>query len=121
MKRDIVPELAISVGLIVILATLLNPFQMGMSSGLSMILTVLFALFVIMFIAFGWKEKPADEREAQHRNRAGRLGYLAGTGVLSMGVIIQSLEHTLDPWLIASLGLMVFAKLVSLIVSKVTN
>ncbi len=121
MKNDILPELGISIGLIIILGTLLNPFKMGMSSSLHMALTILLALLAIAFIAFGWKELPADEREAHHRNKAGRIGYLAGTAILSAGIVFQSIEHAVDPWLIAGLGVMVLMKLVSLIVSKIIN
>ncbi len=65
------------------------------------------------FAVFVWKERALDEREEQQRLMTGRIGFLAGAGLLVAGIIIQTLRHELDTWLVITLSGMVLAKLLT--------
>lgn len=108
-------ELLISGVLITLLILLLNPFNFWMPTAVHMMMIVAFALFFILFASFIWKEKVQDERESLHRYIAARFAYLSGVTILVIGVIVQSLEHTLDIWLIATLTVMILAKIIGFI------
>ena len=81
------------------------------------ILLCLVSLFSI-FTIFIWREKRGDEREEFHRLFADRLAFLAGSGVLIIGVVIQELNHTLDRWLVTALVVMILGKVIGLIYGK---
>jgi len=78
-------------------------------------LIVVFALFA----SFIWGETAQDEREALHRFMAGRIAYLAGAGGLVVAIIVESLQHDLDPWLIGILGIMILAKISGLLYGRI--
>ncbi len=78
----------------------------------SFILVTLLAVF-ILFAVYIWKEEARDEREDQHRLTAGRNGFLVGSGLLVAGIILQTVRHQLDSWLIITLVGMVAAKLIT--------
>lgn len=79
--------------------------------GAVLILFGLFALFV-------WREKPQDEREEAHAHFAGRTAYLLGGSMLVIGMVTQSFVHTIDPWLPATLLVMILGKLFALLWSR---
>ncbi len=115
-------ELIISLILVALTILFLNPLQKIWmpTMFMSMILGV-FVIVFILFAAFLWKESHGDEREERHRLMAGRIGFLSGAGILVIGIIVQSLQHTLDPWLLVSLCAMVLAKLIARIYTNRTN
>jgi len=121
MKNESYPEIIISIIVAVLLVCLLNPFSFWMPTNVHMTMIVLLMIAIILFSALVWKEKTKDEREMVHRNNAGRMAYVAGTLVLSVGVIVQSMSHTLDPWLVLGLGIMVIVKLIGLLYSRIIN
>lgn len=90
-------------------------------SSLSMPMTVLSILVVFLilaflsFAAFVWKAKANDEREMMHTLLAGRISYLAGVGMLVFGIIYQAVMQDIDLWLILTLCVMVFTRIVYLI------
>jgi putative flippase GtrA len=60
------------------------------------------ALYAVA-LSFIGEGRTADERELQHRYAANRYALLAGTVVLSTGVLVQIFTHTLDYWLLWAL------------------
>lgn len=89
---------------------LANPYEIWMPPmSYMVILAVVVAIFGA-FTIFVLKERPVDEREEGHMHAAGRTAFLAGGTVLIVGIIVQTLEHTLDPWLVWALLAMVAAK-----------
>lgn len=105
-------EVGLSLLLVALVVLFCNPFQEWWMP--TMFMTSVLLCFVIVFIifaAFIWREKARDEREEQHRLSAGRIGFLVGAGFLVVGIIRQTLLHTLDPWLLITLSAMVLAKL----------
>jgi hypothetical protein len=111
-------ELSVGLGLIALLFIIFNPWNMFMPGYLVMgILTAAVVLYVA-FVTFLWRENKGDEREVFHRLFADRIAYLAGSGLLLVGIVAGELQHALDPWLIYALSIMVIAKIAGLIYGK---
>ncbi len=89
---------------------LVNPFDWWMPSQMEMLLVAVFASVFVFFSAIFWREKAVDERDEVHLFFAGRVAFFVGTAITTLGIIIQSLDHNLDPWLPSILIGMVFAK-----------
>jgi len=105
----------ILVGLVVLL---LNPSNLWMPQPVQMSALAGVVVVFLVFASFVWREGALDEREAAHRNFAGRVAYLSGVSVMMAGIIIQSTRHNLDSWLVISLLVMVVAKLVAVYYSR---
>lgn len=89
---------------------LIDPFGLWMAS---MVQMMVLALAVIAFGAlaiFVVHEGDGDERDDTHRALAGRAAFLAGGAVLLLGIVLESIAHALDPWLVVALAAMVCAK-----------
>lgn len=110
---------SISAALFIVLAFfLVNPMEVWMPSSAHMaVLAAAVAAFGI-FAVFVLRETTGDERENEHRSFAGRVAFLAGAGTLLLGVVLQTFAHTLDPWLVAALAVMVVAKVVAHVYSE---
>ena len=121
MKHSFMYELVISAVLIVLIVLFLDPFMLLMPDSFVYVLMVAVILIFVLFSSFVWKEKAHDERDELHKMIAGRIGYLAGVGILIVGVIIETLTSQVDPWLIIALGVMVLAKLAGLIYGRVRH
>ena len=96
----------------------LNPGHLSMPDSMISMLIVGIIVAFLTFAAFILKEKSSDEREVIHILTAGRISYLVGVGALIAGIIIQGLNHEIDPWLVIVLCAMVFSKLLSRIYSR---
>lgn len=114
-------ELILSGILIILLVLLLNPFGFWMPTTILMMMVVSLVVVFAIYISFFWKENTRDEREVFHKILAGRAAFLAGTGTLVVGIIIQSFQHNLDFWLAATLGIMIIAKIIGRIYSQVKH
>jgi len=95
----------------------LSPGHLTMPDSTQSMLIVALIVSFLAFSAYLFREKSSDEREAMHILTAGRISYLAGVGILILGIIIQALKHDIDPWLVVALCVMVFFKLLSRIYS----
>lgn len=107
--KGMLKELTVSLlFLVVIVFFLFDPYMlMPMHLMLMSGLIVLFAAFAGLV----WKERPRDEREIMQGMRAGRYAYLVGMLLLVVGIIVQSIQQSIDPWLVSTLGAMVLTKL----------
>ncbi|KND47109.1 MAG: hypothetical protein AB199_01615 [Parcubacteria bacterium C7867-004] len=90
---------------------LLDPFHIWMPDMAYMIVLCCLVAAFGAFAAFVLCERAGDEREDAHRMLSGRMAFLAGSGVLVAGIVLQGLTGPIDPWLIYALCAMVFAKL----------
>ncbi len=109
----------ISATLILGIAVLfLNPSHLTMPDTMVSMLIVVLIVSFLVFAAFLFREKSSDEREAVHILTAGRISYLVGVSALVMGIIIQTLKHDIDSWLVIALCAMVFSKILSRIYSQ---
>jgi len=108
-------ENIIAIALLVLTVALLNPFGWWMPD--MMVTGILVALFVgfSLFAGLIWKENARDERETLHRMFAGRVAFLAGVAVLLVGISVQGISHSVDPWLVGALGAMMLAKIFGLL------
>lgn len=99
--------------LLILLATLcFQPLQtIWMPMMASSFVLVAFVAVFVSFAVFIWKEEARDEREDQHRLTAGRNGFLVGAGLLVAGIILQTVRHELDSWLVVTLIGMIISKL----------
>lgn len=119
MKTAIEPIIGIFI--IIILGIFLNPTKLLMPNSVNTLLILLFIIGFLMFIALIWKEKAEDERENAHIQKAGRYSYMAGACVLTTGIIVQAYMHSIDPWLVYSLSIMVLVKIISRLIQKFVN
>lgn len=103
--------MVVAAGLIVLAVLLLNPFAFWMPD---MMVVAMLAITLALFAAFAsfiLRERAADEREALHRTLAGRNAFLVGSGVLTLGIIVEGYAHAVDPWLVYALIAMIVAKI----------
>ncbi len=121
MKNNFLQEITVSVVLIVLLILFLNPFELWMPPALLMMMVLGLVIAFSIFASFIWRENSIDEREGLHKMMAGRIAFLAGTSVLVIGIIVQSFRHTLDFWLVLTLGTMILAKIVGLMYGRIKH
>lgn len=120
-NNQFIGEIIVILLLLGILFLLINPDDLLMPMSMSMMLTVGFIVVFFMFAGIVWKEKAHDERESLHRSEAGRISFLVGLLTLAAGVVVQSFSHNIDPWLVYTLILMIFSKLVWRIYSQIRH
>jgi hypothetical protein len=99
---------------------LLQDRQDSMSMEQMISVSVLLGIYTVAMSLVG-EGKTADERALQHRYTSNRLGLLAGTVVLSVGVLVELFTHTLDYWLLAGLIMINLVKIISLIYLNYKN
>ncbi len=121
MKNNLLQEIIVSGVLIILLVLFLNPFGFWMPPILLMMMVLGFVVIFSLFASFIWRENDGDEREGLHKMMAGRIAFLAGTATLVIAIIVQNFRHELDAWLVATLGVMILAKIIGLIYSKIKN
>lgn len=112
MKNNL-KETIVTVALIAIAILLLNPFHFWMPD--MMVMSMLAEVLVLfgIFASFILREKTMDERDDQHKTLAGRNAFLAGSGILILGIVIQGYTHSVDPWLVIALIGMVVVKIIT--------
>ena len=113
MNKSTLLEVSLVSILVLLLGTLIDPFgiTMGHMMYMSIIGVVTAVYFIVVF--FIWGEKPHDEREYEHRYASSRAAYLAGSGVLILGIVLQSFTEGINPWLPSTLAAMFVAKLIT--------
>lgn len=87
----------------------LVPFWMPMMGELMALLVVVILLLV--WSGFVLQETAHDEREVILKMKSGRVAYLSGLGVLMVALVVQGLQHIIDPWIAIALAVMVLSKL----------
>jgi hypothetical protein len=120
-KLSFKSEIVTSVILVIILSLFLRPTSLLMPKTAEMMLPIFLIVGFLVFATLFWKERSADERENLHRLNAGRLSFLVGSTILTLGILVQSTRHDVDPWLIYTLVFMILAKVASRIYSQMRN
>ena len=111
MKNKILKETIVPLTLVVLAVLLLNPFHFWMPDMMVMgMLATLLVLFAI-FSSFILKEKAFDERDGMNRSLAGRNAFLVGSAILMIAIVIQGYKHSIDPWLVIALVVMIIVKI----------
>ena len=118
MKNNFFGEMLISLVLMGLLLFYLHPFEPMMPRPIHSFMIPLVVILFIFLTAFFWRETPGDEREKFHRLIVSRFAYFAGTLALIIGIISQSLHHSVDSWLIITLCVMLLAKIIGSLYTK---
>lgn len=121
MRNNFLQEIIVSIALIILLLFFLNPFGFWMPTVLLMMMVLGLVVVFAVFASFVWRENVKDEREDLHRMLAGRFAFLVGAGALVIGIVIKSLNHSVDSWLVFTLGAMLLAKISGLIYSRLEH
>lgn len=117
MKNNLKIEIMISIVLAILAILLLNPFHFWMPNMMHMVMLALTLVIFALFAIFILREKVQDERDAVHRMLSGRVAFLTGSALLTIGIVVQSLQDAVDVWLVIVLVAMVLSKLVTRIYS----
>jgi len=83
--------------LTVVCALALAPKSFVMPNSAQMLILTILLGFIATFLVLLWRENPRDEREAVNQSSASRAAYVVGAVVLIIALIIQSLQHQIDP------------------------
>ena len=114
-------EIIISAFLIGVMLLFLHPSDLFMPMSLEASLTLLLVVSVLSYLGLIWKEHAHDERDNIHRQHAGRWSFITGLLVLSLGILVQNSRHNVDPWLIATVVVMVVTKVIARIYTRTRN
>lgn len=114
-------ELAISAILVLLLITCVNPFEAMMSAGWNRTLVVLFIALYGLYTGIVFRERAKDERERLHLALADRVGFLVGTGLLVLFIILDLFDGAPEKSLVFVLGGMSLTKLLVLLKVRYRN
>jgi uncharacterized membrane protein len=115
MKSNFIGETIISIVLIALLVFFLNPLELMMPQSMHVIMIPLLVVLFIVFAGVLWKETSGDERENLHKFIASRFAYFAAIATLVIGIVMQSFQKAIDPWLIITICVALLAKIAGLI------
>jgi phosphatidylglycerophosphate synthase len=118
MQNNFTKEIAVSLILIALTVLLLNPFHFWMPDMIVMIMLILTLVVFALFATFVLQEKTQDERDVAHRMLSGRVAFLTGSALLTLGIVVQALQHNVDIWLVVILVAMVLSKIITRIYSN---
>ncbi len=110
MKNNL-SEICTTLFLVIIAILLLNPFDFWMPDMMVVGMLVLALVLFGIFASFILREKTVDERDAVHETLAGRNAFLAGSTILILGIVVEGYTHTVDPWLVIALIVMIVVKI----------
>lgn len=111
MTNTTIRESIVAAAFLMLLTLVLNPFGIWMPSMAHLAMLGVLLAFFGAFVAFVLRERAGDEREVMHRMLAGRNAFLAGTGVLIVGIVAGALRDKVDSWLAFTLATVVLVKL----------
>src|SRR5579864_6689249 len=82
---------------------LIDPMGLWMPTMAQMTMLALVVIAFGVFVIFLVHESGGDERDESNRAFAGRVAFLAGSVVLLVGIVVESLAHALDTLLVVAL------------------
>ncbi len=121
MKNNFLGEIIISTSLIGLLVFFVNPFDILMPKPLHPFMVPFLIVLFIIFSGFLWKEVPGDEREQFHKFIASRFAYFAVITTLIVGIVVQSFNGKVDPFLIIGICIALLAKIFGLIYGHIKH
>lgn len=121
MRNNIFVQIFSLGGLLTAAFFLLDPMQLQMPENVHMATLACVVILAGVFAAFVLSEGGGDEREEMHRAFAGRIAFFLGALALIVGITVQTFAHTLDPWLVYALVVMIAGKVVARIVASRTK
>lgn len=105
-------DIILLLGLTTITLLAIAPKTFVMPSSLQMLILATVLGLIAAFLVLLWREQPDDEREMQNQALASRSAYIVGSLVLIIALIIQSLNHDLDPAIPVALLAMIAIKVI---------
>jgi len=93
MKNNFTLEVVVATVLMGSSILLLNPFHFWMPEMVVYCMLALVLAALAVFGVFVLDEKPVDEREEAHRSLAGRIAFLVGSTVLTVGIVVQEVQY----------------------------
>ncbi len=121
MKNKFIGEIIISFALIGLLVFFINPLDLLMPHMLHPLMVPFLVILFIIFTGFLWKETPGDERDQMHKFIASRSAYFATITLLIVGVIVQSFQGQIDPFLVIAICVGLLVKIIGLIYGHVKH
>jgi cobalamin synthase len=103
-------DFALIGGLGIMSLAAIAPETLIMSTNIQMVLLGVVLVLVAGFLSLLWRENPEDEREVYNQASASRAAYIVGAVVLMIAVLVESINHVLDPALPIVLLAMVATK-----------
>ncbi|GAB6091428.1 hypothetical protein [Spirochaeta dissipatitropha] len=114
-------ELVISVILLALLATCLDPIMIRMPELWNSLVVYLIVAAFGIYAGILFREKNLDERERLHSAMADRGGFLAGTALLVASIVVSAAGWTWDKSHIWILSGMILTKLFLLVIARIRN
>lgn len=111
MKKFITLDVLVAAVLILFLSILVRGPELLMPMNLNSMALILFIISFMVFVGLIFREESSDERETLHKLEAGRVAYLSGIGIITLGIITQSFSYSIDPWLVYALIVMILVKI----------
>ena len=105
-------DIILLLGLATIALLAIAPKTFVMPTSLQMLILAAVLGLIATFLVLLWREQPDDEREMQNQALASRSAYIVGSLVLIAALIIQSLNHDLDPAIPVALLAMIATKVI---------
>ena len=106
-------DIVLLLGLSVIALLAVAPKTFVMPSSLQMVILAAVLALIATFLVVFWREQPEDEREIQNQALASRSAYTVGSLVLIGALIMQSIQHDLDPAIPIALLAMIATKVIT--------
>lgn len=105
-------DIILLLGLTTIALLAIAPKTFVMPSSLQMLILAIVLGLIATFLVLLWREQPDDEREIQNQALASRSAYIVGSLVLIAALVMQSLNHNLDPAIPIALLAMIATKII---------
>jgi hypothetical protein len=121
MKKFFTLDIIVSLILILSLFTFLKGPELLMPMTANSMALVLFVALFAVFVGLIFRESSSDEREKLHKLEAGRIAYLVGISVITLGIVIQSFSYDIDPWLFYALISMIIVKIAARIYAQLRH
>lgn len=112
MQNNFINEKVLSVSLVILLVFFWNPFGLWMPQAFIYMAVVGLLVLITLYAGLFLRERPEDEREDKIRSKAGRVGFISGIIIISIGIIYQSLFDYIDPFLVLALAVMLVSKFI---------
>ena len=109
-NKQYLNEIAVAFFLVIILIFFWNPWYLWMPDQFVYMAISALAILVVLYAGLVLKEKPQDEREEKLQAQAGRIGFITGVVILSIGVAYQAVTSSPDVFLLLALAAMVIIK-----------
>ncbi len=111
MNKLIPTTVAITWCFLLVVLSDLVPFWMPMMG--EMVALLIVVVLLLIWGGYVMQEDACDEREVELKMRSRRVAYLGALSFLMLALIVQGLNHAIDPWIAGALAVMVGAKLLA--------